>query len=60
MTSERTDGPTPAGGAYSVAVYLDDDGREVEPSAATRVLVTEYDADGGWLAETIGEAEPPS
>jgi hypothetical protein len=27
MAAKRTDGPTPAGGAYSVAVYLDEHGR---------------------------------
>ena len=51
MTSECTDGRTPAGGAYSIAVYIDEDGREVEPDAATRVIITEYDSAGEFLAE---------
>jgi hypothetical protein len=50
---ERRDGPTPAGGAYSIAVYLDEQSREVEKGRrVAQLAVTEYDADGGRLAET--------
>jgi hypothetical protein len=54
MTSERQDGPTPAGGAYSEAVYMNDAGELVAKEVATRLIITEYAADGTWLAETIG------
>lgn len=57
MTSERRDGPTPNGGAYSVAVWMNDRGELVAKDAATQVYITEYAADGTWLAETIGRLD---
>ena len=53
MTSERRDGPTPAGGAYSVAVWMDERGEVAAKDAATHCVVTEYTAEGKWLAETV-------
>lgn len=49
----RAEGPTPAGGAYSVAVGLDATGEETDdlPSAHT-VVITEYDEDGQQIART--------
>ncbi len=41
----RTEGPTPAGGAYAIA-YFSRDGVPVDQSAATHVEITEYAADG--------------
>ncbi|MDI6893804.1 MAG: hypothetical protein QME70_04190 [Bacillota bacterium] len=49
---ERKDGPTPAGGAYAVAVYMDDEENVVDKSVATRVVITEYDERGERLRET--------
>ena len=60
MTSERRDGPTPAGGAYSEAVYMDDHGELCEKEVATQVWITEYDADGKWLGETVGNLTIPA
>ena len=51
MRVERAEGPTPFGGAYSEAVFLDDG----------TVVITEYAEDGTRLAETWGsttEADP--
>jgi YD repeat-containing protein len=58
MTAHRRDGPTPARGAYSEAFYSDDAGNEVDAERATRVVITEYDADGRRLAETWGSVDP--
>jgi hypothetical protein len=58
MTSERRDGPTPAGGAYSEAVYMNDAGERVAKDAATEVWITEYAVDGTWLGETIAAISP--
>ena len=49
----RSEGPTPAGGAYAIA-YRDEAGEVVE--------VVEYDADGRPIARTYAEPdeeEPP-
>jgi hypothetical protein len=54
MATVRTDGPTPAGGAYGIAFLSDDAGRDVARDEATRVVITEYDADGELLRETWG------
>ncbi len=55
----RTEGPTPAGGAYAVGLWLDDDGNEVEPALATRAEIVEYDTDGLELNRTyIDDGHP--
>jgi hypothetical protein len=55
MTIEERPHPegTPQGGVRTVTVYTDDDGAEVDRAAATHALVSEYDADGRWRAETV-------
>jgi hypothetical protein len=56
----RTEGPTPNGGAYAIGVYVkfDDDAtgsyREVERAEANGMFITEYDAEGKCLFETVG------
>jgi hypothetical protein len=55
MTDVRTEGPTPAGGAYSIGSYLDDDGNPVEPEQATQLLIREFDSADRMIAETWGE-----
>ena len=50
-TPERSEGPTPAGGAYAVALR-DDQGRIVE--------IIEYDAEGNQLMRTYVRDEAPS
>ncbi len=51
MAEERIDGPTPAGGAYAVAVFSRD-GQPVEKSEATAVEVVEYAEDGTAISRT--------
>ena len=53
MTSERRDGSTPNGGAYSIALWLDDDGNETEKANATRVIISEYAEDATLLMQTF-------
>jgi hypothetical protein len=59
MTVERTDGlETPRGGAYTLTVYTDADGAEVDRSVAVLALVSEYSADDRWLGETVLRLSP--
>ncbi|MCW2973974.1 MAG: hypothetical protein JWN72_2247 [Thermoleophilia bacterium] len=51
---ERTDGVTPAGGAYTIARYYDSDGTPAPRSRAHRVTFTEYDSEGAAIASTSG------
>ena len=57
-STERRDGPTPAGGSYSVIVYLREGRRVVPRSEATGAVIREFDADGVRLAETWGSVTP--
>lgn len=50
----RSEGPTPNGGAYVISVFSDDAGRPAHPDEATRVVATEYDADGNAVFTTSG------
>jgi hypothetical protein len=50
--SERRDGPTPAGGAYSVIQYRDAAGGRAPKSAAVACEVLEFDAEGTCVART--------
>ena len=52
MTTQRTEGPTRAGGAYAIARFFDDEGRAVDRAQATCVVVTEYTAEGEPIEET--------
>lgn len=56
MTVERAEGPTPAGGAYSEATYLDENGNLCAPEDAATIFIGEYDQDGNLLKETIASA----
>ena len=42
-TQERSDNPTPNGGAYSIAFFLDDDGEPTSKADSTQWLIVEYD-----------------
>ena len=53
MTKEQRRGSTPHGGDYSEAVYLDDDGRIVDKSVATRANIRELKDDGTLVGETF-------
>jgi len=54
----RTEGPTPAGGAYAEAYWWDDSGEEVAPGDAVSGEIIEYDVDDLELRRTYvgGEA----
>lgn len=51
-TSERIDGPTPSGGAYAVAHFLDAEGRPAPKAKAASTEITEHAADGRAVART--------
>jgi len=53
-TTRRHSGPTPAGGAYAVSYFSDDDGRPVPEEEARRVEIVEFDADDNEVARTYG------
>ena len=50
----RKDGPTPNGGAYSIAYYLDKDRAPTDPKDAVFVIICEYDENDNLLFETTG------
>jgi hypothetical protein len=51
-TSERTDGPTPNGGAYAVVHWRDADGNPTTKGRAVTAEIHEYAADGREIART--------
>jgi hypothetical protein len=57
--SERTDGPTPAGGTYAVAFFRDAAGAPCPKARAATVEVVEFAADGTPLARTYAEVRGP-
>lgn len=61
MTQERTDGATPNGGDYSVAVYVNlQTMDEVDKAVADGIVISEYTADGAFIGETVGGWAPPT
>ena len=59
--SERTDGPTPAGGVYTVACFFKGDRIPCAKADATGIEILEFDKDGENIARTWLEkpkAEP--
>lgn len=52
--SERQDGATPNGGAYSIAYYHDKQGNPCQKKKAVTVNIVEYDSDGNRINETYG------
>lgn len=56
MTAERHEGPTPAGGVRSVAVYVDlATLEERDKTEADGLVISELDADERFIAETVAE-----
>ena len=49
------EGPTPAGGAYSIASYLDANGQPVVKGDAASVEIVEFDDAGGAIAHTSAQ-----
>jgi hypothetical protein len=54
LTEERIDGPTPQGGAYSIAYYRDENGELIDKAVASRVEIVEYDSRGNMIWRTYG------
>lgn len=53
LVAECSTGPTPNGGAYSIARYLDADG-PADKGDATTVEISEHDDDGNVVHTTYG------
>lgn len=59
MTTERTDGPTPGGGAYSITAWVDSKTMaSVDKDAADMAIVSEYHADGTFIREQTIHLKP--
>lgn len=56
-TSERHDGPTPNGGAYSVANFLDAERKPCPKDRAKFIEIMEYDANDEVVARTWLETD---
>lgn len=54
-TVQRRPGPTPNGGAYSVAYFQNDAGEPTRKDQATRVEIHECREDGEVIFRTYGE-----
>ena len=52
--TETEYGPTPSGGAYSVAYYYDKDGNPCKKADAVRLNIIEYSAEGKRINEVYG------
>lgn len=50
---KRIDGPTPAGGAYSIVHYYDEEGKPTSEEKAARTIVTEFDVEDNPIRETF-------
>lgn len=59
MAVERSDGPTPYGGAYSTAIFSRD-GKPATKEEATAVEIIEYAEDGTELMQTVGTIARPA
>ena len=55
ITSERRDGPTPHGGAYSIAYFRDKRGAPTTKERAASVEIVEHSAAGDEIARTYFE-----
>lgn len=53
-THKRTNKPTPRGGDYSEIFYLDEDGKVVDETIATKCVIRECKANGELICETWG------
>lgn len=55
--SESTEGPTPAGGAYAVAYFRDDQGEPTTRAKATRIEIVEFDDQDEVIMRTYGRID---
>jgi uncharacterized protein (DUF2141 family) len=51
-TQQRTEGPTPHGGAYAIAFFRDKDGNPCPKADAAGMEVVEFDADDNQVFRT--------
>ena len=51
---ERVEGPTPSGGAYAEAYYVDENNEEVAKEIATNMIIKEYDEDDNLINTVYG------
>jgi hypothetical protein len=58
MTEERKEGPTPHGGAYSIAYYQNERGEAAPKAAAVKVEIVEFDAQDQPIWRTYGDLAP--
>lgn len=58
MAEERIEGPTPNGGAYSIAYWRDDNGNPVDREQATKVEIVEYDEAGEQVWRSYANMPP--
>lgn len=58
MAVERADGPTPNGGDYSEAIWLDADSEPCSKELAVHVEITEYKRDGTVVGRTYADLQP--
>lgn len=59
VTSERIDGPTPAGGAYAAANFLDAEMTPCSKDKAAHIEILEFDQAGNNIARTWLERSEP-
>lgn len=57
-TSERVDGPTPAGGVYMIAQYSDKEGNPVDKLRASHIEIMEYDKNDNVINTVYGKMSP--
>ena len=53
-TQERIDGPTPNGGAYSIAYFQNEGGEPITKDLASKVEILEFDQNGSVIHRTYG------
>lgn len=58
--SQRDDGPTPNGGAYSIAYFSDARGNPCAREDAHSMEIVEFDADGEAVHRTYMRKPPPA
>ena len=59
LATERVEGPTPHGGAYAIATFLNDKNEAVTKALATRINIVEYDAGGQEIFRTYSDMRSP-
>lgn len=58
MKHKKINKMTPSGGDYSEIYYMDDNGKIVDDSVATKCIIRECKSDGTLVKESIGICQP--